>query len=154
MFDQDHAAESTPLLSRGSHGNATGASTSVSFRRSALPIRSKDGHQPSRRPILEGHRTSVRGSVAGPYFPGLEEKKLSKTLENEDSELQPLDALAPLIAGGIIRSPISGYRTRIRGKRTIKSLPAFAPFRRTARHRSFYLWWINEFRHWWKSRYV
>ena len=32
-----------------------------------------------------------------------------------------------------------------------QSLPAFAPFRRTARHRSFYLWWINEFRHWWKS---
>lgn len=152
MFDRAHAAESTPLLSRESRGNATGTSAHVSFRRSALPIRSKVSQPPSHRPTLGDHRTSVRGSMAGPYFPSLEEKTLSKALGDEDSQLQPLDALAPLVAGGVILSPISGYRTQIRGERTVKSLPAFAPFRRTARHRSFYLWWINEFRHWWKSR--
>jgi hypothetical protein len=152
MFDPAHAVESTPLLSREGRETTTSGSAYVSFRRSALPIRSKDGHQPSLRPTLGDHRTSVRGSVAGPHFPSLEEKSLSKTLEN--SQVQPLDALAPLVAGGVIHSPISGYRTQVRGERTIKSLPAFAPFRRTARHRSFYLWWVNEFRHWWKSRCV
>lgn len=64
--------------------------------------------------------------------------------------LEPADALAPLVKGGVIVCT-SGYRTSPRPPSTVKSLPAYAPFRRTERHRSFTLWWINEFRHWWKS---
>ena len=33
----------------------------------------------------------------------------------------------------------------------VKSIPPFAPYRRFSRHRSFHLYWLNEFRHWWKS---
>lgn len=32
-----------------------------------------------------------------------------------------------------------------------KAVPAFAPYCRLARHRSYQLRWMNEFRHWWKS---
>ena len=71
-------------------------------------------------------------------------------LFQEHGILEPADGLAPLARGGMIVCT-DGYRTTRRPASTVKSLPAFAPFRRTDRHRSFYLWWINEFRHWWKS---
>jgi polyphosphate kinase 2 (PPK2 family) len=64
--------------------------------------------------------------------------------------LEPVDALSPLVTGGVIVCT-DKYRTTPRPPSTVKSLPAYAPFRRTERHRSFTLWWINEFRHWWKS---
>lgn len=65
--------------------------------------------------------------------------------------VEPVDALAPLVTGGVIVTT-TGYQTlQHRPPSTVKSLPAYPPFRRRARHRSFLLWWINEFRHWWKS---
>lgn len=54
--------------------------------------------------------------------------------------LEPREALAPIV-GGINGNEYS----------SVKSIPPFAPYTRLARHRSFRLWWINEFRHWWKS---
>ena len=69
---------------------------------------------------------------------------------HEHGVLEPADALAPLARAGVIDCT-SGYRTSPRPASTVKSLPAYAPFRRMERHRSFTLWWINEFRHWWKS---
>jgi hypothetical protein len=64
--------------------------------------------------------------------------------------LEPADGLSPLVTGGTLVLT-DGYRSLHRPPSTVKSLPAYAPFRRDARHRSFYLWWTNEFRHWWKS---
>lgn len=71
-------------------------------------------------------------------------------LFQEHGILEPADGLAPLASGGTIVCT-NGYRTTTRPASSVKSLPAFAPFRRTDRHRNFYLWWLNEFRHWWKS---
>lgn len=59
--------------------------------------------------------------------------------------LEPVDALSPLATGGVIVCT-DKYRTTPRPPSTVKSLPAYAPFRRTERHRSFTLWWINEVR--------
>jgi hypothetical protein len=75
---------------------------------------------------------------------------LSELLREAEDRLEPADALACLVSGGIIVT-IDGYKTEPRPASSVKSLPAFSPFRRTDRHRSFYLWWLNEFRHWWKS---
>jgi hypothetical protein len=103
------------------------------------------------------------GSLATQLFQSFDNKKMdvdhkSSVDDNVQRHLGPLDAIAPLVAGGFIRSPISGGRTKAHSNwyvlPTVKSIPAFAPFRRTARHRSFTLWWMNEFRHWWKSRSV
>jgi len=61
------------------------------------------------------------------------------------TQIEPNEALVPLIQG----TPPPG--THARPAPVVKSIPYRAPYRRFARHRSFYLWWINEFRHWWKS---
>jgi len=89
-------------------------------------------------------RKSVR--VADNLFPSVKEED-----DYSAGYLEPIDALAPLVAGGVIVAT-DGYKREPRPPSSVKSLPAFAPFRRKARHRSFALWWINEFRHWWKSR--
>lgn len=82
-----------------------------------------------------------------------ERKSLRLPLNNlfqDHGILEAADGLAPLAEGGVIVCT-DGYRTMARPPSTVKSLPAEAPFRRMDRHRSFYLWWLNEFRHWWKS---
>jgi hypothetical protein len=67
----------------------------------------------------------------------------------------PLEGLAPLFqhTGGI---PSYNGREYIpyRKPSLVKSVPAFPPYRRKARHRSFYLWWTNEFRHWVSFEFV
>ena len=55
--------------------------------------------------------------------------------ENILGYLEPVDALAPLVAGGVIVATL-----------TVFGLVA-APCLRNAGHRSFALWWIDEFRH-------
>jgi hypothetical protein len=98
-------------------------------------------------------RSSSGSSGAGAAYTG--ERKsvrlpLSELVGLERDILEPADGLSPLAAGGTIVLR-DGYRTASRPPSTVKSLPAYAPFQRQARHRSFYLWWTNEFRHWWKS---
>lgn len=133
--------EDSPLLSLGGKTNAEKnwgkirnvTRASMAFRRVAA--------SKTRRPSLgKQKRMSVR---VGHEFP-------SEHTEDDEQHLEPADALAPLVAGGVIKTT-DGYKTESRPASSVKSLPAFAPFRRKARHRSFYLWWINEFRHWWKS---
>jgi len=94
-------------------------------------------------------RSSVRG--IDNLFPGTRGVFNDGTLDR--NHLRPIDALSPLVAGGVIVAT-DGYKTAVHPPSVVKSLPAFAPFPRRARHRSFALWWLNEFRHWWKSRYV
>jgi hypothetical protein len=135
----ERVGEKTPLLGNAPNRDqfrvrrAKGDDFRVSFRRTRKVGREVD------------HRRSVRGSRAFPYF------SPSSEVEEDANKFEPVDALAPLVAGGVIVST-TGYRTVARPSSVVKSLPAYAPFRRLERHRSFYLWWINEFRHWWKSR--
>jgi hypothetical protein len=62
-------------------------------------------------------------------------------------EMQPIDGIMPLIKG----SAPKGVVVHPRPEPSFKSIPTFAPYRRMARHRAFYLYWLNQFRHWWKS---
>lgn len=141
MTDSVFVGEDTPLLR--DERDALHASVDqlrVFFRRST-----------QKRSGGNRYRSSVRGLMAAPLFPSEDEKALAETRGEHVDHLEPLDALAPLVAGGVIVST-SGDRTIARPSSVVKSLPAFAPFRRQERHRSFTLWWINQFRHWWKSR--
>ncbi|KAL7543313.1 hypothetical protein ACHAXR_012622 [Thalassiosira sp. AJA248-18] len=63
----------------------------------------------------------------------------------------PVEGLAPLFPNGGIKAFNDREHVPYRDASLVKSIPAFPPYRRKARHRSFYLWWTNEFRHWWKS---
>lgn len=148
--------EFTPLLLESSGGDSDvelGAAASeeangsrrVPFRRSSV-----------KRASI---RTTRSGGAAGAsarehrYSVRLTEKDIFPSTKEEDrDQLEPIDALSPLVAGGIIVAT-DGYKTAPHPPSSVKSLPAFVPFRRRARHRSFTLWWINQFRHWWKSRY-
>ena len=150
--------EDTPLLlasdsfSSGQLGESSERSNRhVTFRRTSVTLRSSQSRRPSNAALLRDRR-SVRTTLG--LFPGvLEEGGDGDEDKNGGHQryLEPVDALAPLVAGGVIVAT-NGYTTVPHPPSTIKSLPAFAPFRRKARHRSFTLWWINEFRHWWKSR--
>jgi len=120
------AGEETPLLMDDS---SSSNKAMLNFRRSSAV---------KKRPSIDT-RSSVRGT--GPLF----------TQEHGHSNLRPVDALSPLVAGAVIVTT-DGYKTKAHYPSSVKSLPAFAPFPRRARHRSFALWWLNEFRHWWKSR--
>jgi len=63
----------------------------------------------------------------------------------------PIEGLAPLFPNGGIEPYDGREYVPYREPSLVKSVPAFPPYTRMARHRSFYLWWTNEFRHWWKS---
>ena len=64
-------------------------------------------------------------------------------LHQELASAQPIEGLAPLFPrGGIQQYDDRGY-IAYREASLVKSVPAFPPYRRTARHRSFYLWWTN-----------
>lgn len=55
----------------------------------------------------------------------------------------PVEGLAPLFPNGGIGEYDGRERVPYREASLVKSIPAFAPYRRKARHRSFYLWWTN-----------
>jgi hypothetical protein len=57
--------------------------------------------------------------------------------------VHPLVGLAPLINDGGIAAYDDRSHIPRREASPIKSLPAYAPYRRMARHRSFYLRWMN-----------
>ena len=56
---------------------------------------------------------------------------------------QPIEGLAPLFSHGGIEPYDGREYVPYREPSLVKSVPAFAPYPRTARHRSFYLWWTN-----------
>ena len=133
--------EETPLLLNDS--SEEGSKTVLNFRRS---INKKASSRRGSAVVGVDARSSVRGKGA----------RYGISSDDQDAhhshhELRPIDALAPLVAGGVIVAT-DGYTTAARPRSLVKSLPAFAPFPRKARHRAFALWWLNEFRHWWKSR--
>mmetsp|Transcript_1008 Transcript_1008/g.2335 ORF Transcript_1008/g.2335 Transcript_1008/m.2335 type:complete len:672 (-) Transcript_1008:914-2929(-) len=126
--------ESTPLLV--SAGRSSDPTSSSAFEREQL-------FQSFRR-----QRSVARLSLRASSAVGVSAEDRSDLLTLDVAH--PIDALAPLVPGGIAK-----YYDRefvpYRQASLVKSVPAFAPYTRKARHRSFYLWWLNEFRHWWKS---
>lgn len=134
------ADEATPLLALTTVGTTT--TTTAPSKRLWSTLRS------SKFLSFTRHRHS-----SGMSNDNYERKSLRLPLNNlfqDHGILEAADGLAPLAEGGVIVCT-DGYRTMARPPSTVKSLPAEAPFRRMDRHRSFYLWWLNEFRHWWKS---
>lgn len=141
------AKESTPLIQRSDAKkhwdtlrNATQAG--IAFRR--VPVGRRRRLSGSRI----GSRMSVRGSLAFPFF--AEESVREADKDASKDVVEPIEALTILVAGGKIHG-LDGIVVGPRPNTIVKSIPAFAPYRRMARHRSFFLWWTVEFRHWWKS---
>lgn len=143
MSGPKFASEGTPLLRDDDACDALHASATQlrdSIRQAALTIDRVSRSSP--------------GFQIAPLFPSADDRALAEVSgQPAVSHLEPRDALTPLVKGGAIVAA-AGYWTTARPASGVKSIPAFAPFRRTERHRSFALWWINEFRHWWKSRYT
>lgn len=60
----------------------------------------------------------------------------------EGNFAEPVEALAPLCRSGI--EPYLGRKfVPYRDASLVKSVPAFAPYRRKERHRNFHLYWTN-----------
>ena len=147
---QQHPAESTPLLSKttigtGSFDPTTGGEEGEGGGYARLSFRRKSYAKLSVRQL-----SSV---LLSPDNDDEEDNNndITKTATAEEGVVAvvPLEGLAPLFqhTGGI---PSYNGREYIpyRTPSLVKSVPAFPPYRRKARHRSFYLWWTNEFRHW------
>mmetsp|Transcript_39430 Transcript_39430/g.94839 ORF Transcript_39430/g.94839 Transcript_39430/m.94839 type:complete len:983 (+) Transcript_39430:38-2986(+) len=122
--DDDHAppVESTPLLPSSTSG--------------------------SNRVLLHGFR---RKSVAKLSSRASGVNVVDLHLDGDLSTAHPAEGLAPLFPKDGIREYDGREYIPYREATLVKSVPAFPPYRRKARHRSFYLWWTNEFRHWWKN---
>jgi hypothetical protein len=153
FFAPNPTNEATPLLEAPGDGNSSNDSSSKSHALLAK-LQGVTLLGFSRR----RYKSSPSSGSGGGLYTG-ERKSLRLNLPdligNEHGVyahdvLEPADGLSPLVAGGTLVLT-DGYRSLPRPPSTVKSLPAYAPFRRDARHRSFYLWWTNEFRHWWKS---
>lgn len=151
---QQHPAESTPLLSKTTIGTG-------SFDHTAR-AGTGDGEEGEGGGGVGYARLSFRRKS----YARLSVRQLSSVLADDEEDnnnnitktatdeegvvaVVPLEGLAPLFqhTGGI---PSYNGREYIpyRKPSLVKSVPAFPPYRRKARHRSFYLWWTNEFRHW------
>lgn len=129
--------EETPLLEQERTQKA-----GTTFRRVSLAA--GRGQRRTMAAARGQRRTSVRGTIAFPFFPSLAQS------QNEPKPIEPAEALSPLVTGGFIRG-VEGVFVHPRPPSLWKSIPAYYPYRRKDRHRSFYLFWLNEFRHWFKS---
>ena len=155
---QQHPAESTPLLSKttigtgsfdhttttggddGEEGEGGGGYARLSFRRKSyakLSVRQLSSSVLLSPDNDEEDNNNNNATTA------------AANTEGAVAVVVPLEGLAPLFnhTGGI--QPYDGREyIPYRKPSLVKSVPAFPPYRRKARHRSFYLWWTNEFRHW------
>ena len=131
--DNPTPGEATPLLSPSSH-MSSGTSES--------------GTAEDKRELFQSFR---RRSVAKLSLRQGSSAKLLTSFNDIEMELQldtlplasPVEGLAPLFSnGGIGRYDDREY-VPYREASLVKSVPAFPPYRRKARHRSFYLWWTN-----------
>ena len=150
---QNHPAESTPLLSKTTIGTGSFNHTTTGD--------DEDG---------EGGGGYARLSFRRKSYAKLSVRQLSSVLLSPDNDEEdnnnnnattaaantegavavvvPLEGLAPLFHHTGIQPYAGREYIPYRKPSLVKSVPAFPPYRRKARHRSFYLWWTNEFRHW------
>lgn len=129
--------ESTPLLSSKPMGSGSfdRKSAMVSFRRKSvkkLSIRQKSSL------LREDSATTAAADTTAPTAAAGEEVHhvLLPTVS-------PSEGLAPLFPNGGIASYDGREYIPYREPSLVKSVPAFPPYTRKARHRSFYLWWTN-----------
>jgi hypothetical protein len=126
--------ESTPLLSSKPMGSGSfdRQGAMVSFRRKS--IKKLSVRQLS---SLIHEDTTAAAAAADTTTPTAAEAVLLLPTVN------PLEGLAPLFPNGGI-DPYDGREyIPYREPSLVKSVPAFPPYTRKARHRSFYLWWTN-----------
>lgn len=92
-------------------------------------------------PLLSSQRTSDRSE----FFPSFRRQRSSVRASvrlREENFAEPIEGLAPLFPGGISTFEDRAY-VPFREASLVKSVPAFAPYRRKARHRNFHLNWLN-----------
>ena len=126
--------ESTPLLStKPSSGTPSGSldrkNAMVSFRRKSikkLSIRQMSSLIPDDKDEDATTTTTTALVQQMEYLP----------------TANPIEGLAPLFPNGIESYDGREY-VPYREPSLVKSVPAFPPYTRMARHRSFYLWWTN-----------
>ena len=146
--------ESTPLLGLAEEGSSkakekwgkvrAATHAGIAFRRTKPAPRPALGRGPA------GRRVSVRGSLAFPFYPSAVEVE-SESEASSKPVVEPVQALSPLVRGGKISGSDGTVLAKPHPASIVKSVPAYTPYSRKARHRNFHIWWLNEFRHWWKS---
>ncbi len=125
--------ESTPLLSSKPIGTGSfdRKNAMVSFRRKSvkrLSIRQISGLVPDRDEEEDAATETTTAFVQKmEYLP----------------VANPIEGLAPLFPNGGIEPYDGREYVPYREPSLVKSVPAFPPYTRKARHRSFYLWWTN-----------
>ena len=124
--------ESTPLLSSKPIGTGSfdRKTAMVSFRRKSvkkLSIRQISSLIPD-----EGEDAAAAGTTTA-FVQKMEYLPVAN----------PIEGLAPLFPNGGIEPYDGREYVPYREPSLVKSVPAFPPYTRMARHRSFYLWWTN-----------
>jgi hypothetical protein len=117
------AGEETPLLATTAAKKGGGDASEVAFRRQTAATCS-----------------SVRGSIAFPYFPSAQSSE--GTEHGFKKTVEPAEALSNLAVGGVIVVKQGDDPKTKKYSKPLsigKSIPAVAPYRRKARHRSFTL---------------
>jgi hypothetical protein len=148
--DDDDAppGESTPLLTTTL--TTTGSSSGIDSedrRQLMLSFRRKSyaklvSRQTSQRRLSVGDIEGGGGDAGGI---GIIARGGGWKLDLDDDlpMAHPVEGLAPLFPNGGIGEFDGRGHVPYRAPSLVKSTPAFAPYRRMARHRSFYLWWTN-----------
>jgi len=100
----------------------------------------------SKRELLFRRKSVAKLSIRQVSIVGDDDEEdgaIKKGEEEDDIPIaSPVEGLAPLFKGGIQEYEGRAY-VPYREATLLKSTPAFAPYRRKARHRSYYLWWTN-----------
>ena len=96
----------------------------------------------SKRELLFRRKSVTKLSIRQVSIVGDDEEDGVKKGDEEEEQLSPVEGLAPLFHGGIQEYDGRAY-VPYREATLLKSTPAFAPYWRKARHRSYYLWWTN-----------
>jgi len=102
----------------------------------------------SKRELLFRRKSVAKLSIRQVSIVGDDDEEDGAIVKKGDEEeddipiASPVEGLAPLFKGGIQEYDGRAY-VPYREATLLKSTPAFAPYRRKARHRSYYLWWTN-----------
>ncbi len=147
--DDPPPGESTPLLTTtlATTGGSSIGIDSEDKRQLMLSFRRKSyaklvSRQPSQRRLSIGDIEGGAGDTGGiGIIAGGGGWKLD--LDDDLPMAHPVEGLAPLFPNGGIGEFDGRGHVPYRLPSLVKSTPAFTPYRRMARHRSFYLWWTN-----------
>jgi hypothetical protein len=88
-------------------------------------------------PLLSSQRASDRSELFSSF-----RRQRSSVRGGDENFAEPVEGLAPLFPGGIAAFEDRQF-VPFREASLVKSVPAFAPYGRKARHRNFHLYWLN-----------